>query len=134
MNRLKQLVLAMHNYHDVYKHFPPAAVMGPDGKTPHSWRVELLPLLEGEALYREYQMNEPWDSPANKKVLDKMPAVFRSPFDDPKSTKSGYYVFTGPGTILLTEEKGPPFPRHHRRDKQYVVTGGIQTGRALDQA
>ena len=28
-------------------------------------------------------MNEPWDSPANKKVLDKMPAVFRSPFDDP---------------------------------------------------
>jgi beta-lactamase regulating signal transducer with metallopeptidase domain len=100
MNHLAQLGLAMHNYHSVHKHFPPAAVMGPDGKTPHSWRVELLPFLEGESLFREYRMNEPWDSPANKKVLDKMPAVFRSPFDDPKSTKSGYYVFTGPGTVF----------------------------------
>ena len=53
---------------------PQAAVMGPDGKTTHSWRVELLPFLEGEALYREYKLNEPWDSPANKQVLDKMPA------------------------------------------------------------
>ncbi len=48
-NHLKQLALAMHNYHDVYHHFPPAVVIGPDGKTPHSWRVELLPFLEGEA-------------------------------------------------------------------------------------
>jgi beta-lactamase regulating signal transducer with metallopeptidase domain len=100
MNHLAQLGLAMHNYHSVHKHFPPAAVMGPDGKTPHSWRVELLPFLEGESLYREYKMNEPWDSPVNKQVLDKMPAVFRSPFDDPQSTKSGYYVFTGPGTVF----------------------------------
>src|SRR5580704_13849218 len=36
-NRHKQLVLAMHNYHDVYGHFPPAVLVGSDGKTPHSW-------------------------------------------------------------------------------------------------
>ncbi len=108
-NHLKQLALAMHNFHDVYRHFPPAVVIGPDGKTPHSWRVELLPFLEGESLYHEYRMNEPWDSPANKKILDQMPAVFRSPFDDPKSTKSGYYVFTGPGTVF-DGSKGTSIP------------------------
>jgi beta-lactamase regulating signal transducer with metallopeptidase domain len=99
-NHLAQLALAMHNYHDVYHHFPPAVVIGPDGKTLHSWRVELLPFLDQGGLFHEYRMNEPWDSPANKKILDQMPAVFRSPFDDPKSTKSGYYVFTGPGTVF----------------------------------
>jgi beta-lactamase regulating signal transducer with metallopeptidase domain len=100
LNNLRNLTLAMHNYHDKHKHFPPAVVIGPDGKTPHSWRVELLPDLGQKALYDDYRQNEPWDSPANKAVLEKMPEVFRSPFDDPKSTNSGYYVFVGPGTIF----------------------------------
>ncbi len=36
MNKLKMLGIAFHNYHDTYRRFPPAAVIGPDGKTPHS--------------------------------------------------------------------------------------------------
>src|SRR5580704_16313138 len=51
---LRWLSLAMHNYHDVYNHFPPAVVVGPDGKTPHSWRVELLPFLQQERIYHHY--------------------------------------------------------------------------------
>jgi beta-lactamase regulating signal transducer with metallopeptidase domain len=99
-NNLKQLALAMHNYHDKHAHFPPAVVMGPDGKTTHSWRVELLSYLDAKALFDRYQMNEPWDSENNKKVLEQMPDVFRSPHDDPKSTNSGYYVLVGRGTIF----------------------------------
>ena len=99
-NNLKQLALAMHNYHDIHGHFPPAVVMGPDGKTPHSWRVELLPVLELKGLYDQYRMNEPWDSESNKKVLEQMPEQFRSPFDDPKSTNSGYYAIVGSGTVF----------------------------------
>ena len=99
-NNLKRLGLAMYNYHDTHGHLPPAVVLGPDGKTPHSWRVELLPFVDQNSLYREYRMNEPWDSAANLKVLAQMPDVFRSPFDDPKSIKSGYYVLVGPGTVF----------------------------------
>jgi beta-lactamase regulating signal transducer with metallopeptidase domain len=99
-NRLKQIALAMHNYHSVNKHFPPAVVLGPDGKTPHSWRVELLPYLDQNDLYGQYRMDEPWDSENNKKVLAQMPACLRNPYDDPKSTNSGYYVLVGPGTIF----------------------------------
>ncbi|HEV8066567.1 MAG TPA: M56 family metallopeptidase [Planctomycetaceae bacterium] len=99
-DNLKQLMLAMHNYHDVHRHFPPAVVMGPDGKTPHSWRVELLPFLDQEALFKQYRLNEPWDSENNKKVLAKMPEQFRSPYDDPKSLNSGYYALVGPGTMF----------------------------------
>jgi beta-lactamase regulating signal transducer with metallopeptidase domain len=100
MNHLKQLALAMHNYHDRNNHFPPAVLMGPDGKTPHSWRVELLPFLDEKTLYDKYRMNEPWDSENNKQVLAQIPKVLRSPFDDPKSTNSGYYVIVGPGTMF----------------------------------
>jgi prepilin-type processing-associated H-X9-DG protein len=75
-------------------------VTGPDGKTPHSWRVELLSFLDQEALFKQYRLNEPWDSENNKKVLAQMPEQFRSPYDDPKSLNSGYYALVGPGTMF----------------------------------
>ena len=74
--------------------------MGPDGKTPHSWRVELLPFLNQKALYERYQMNEPWDSPSNRKVLAEMPDNFHSPYDDPQSPDSGYFALVGRGTVF----------------------------------
>jgi hypothetical protein len=100
-------MLAMHNYHDVNQHFPPAVVMGPDGKTPHSWRVELLAYLGPDgvswqrnvALFKQYRLNEPWDSENNKKVLARMPDAFRSPYGDPNSTATGYFALVGPGTV-----------------------------------
>ncbi len=42
---LRQLVLAIHNYHFANKHFPLPASHGPDGKPLLSWRVHLLPYL-----------------------------------------------------------------------------------------
>jgi Protein of unknown function (DUF1559) len=99
-NKLKQLAIAMHNYHDLHRHFPPAVVIGPDGKTPHSWRVELLPFLDQKHLYDQYRQFEPWDSPHNKLVLRQMPDVFRSPFADEKSTNSGYFALVGRGTLF----------------------------------
>jgi hypothetical protein len=99
INNARNLALAIWGYHDVNHHFPPAVVIGPDGKTPHSWRVEVLPYVPGAAaLYRKYRMDEPWDSPANKQILEQMPDIFRSPYDNPKSLNSGYYCFTGPDT------------------------------------
>lgn len=100
MNNLRQIALAMHNYHDTHGHFPPAAVVGPDGKTLHSWRVELLPFLEAQPLYESYKQDEPWDSEHNKQVLAKMPSVFRDPHDGEDSTDSSYYVLTGKATVF----------------------------------
>ncbi|HEY2837871.1 MAG TPA: M56 family metallopeptidase, partial [Pirellulales bacterium] len=101
VNNLKMLSLAMHIYAASHSQsLPPAVLFGPDGKTPHSWRVALLPYLEQNALYKEYKLDEPWDSENNKKVLAKMPAVFRCPEDNPNSTNSSYFAVVGPKTLF----------------------------------
>jgi hypothetical protein len=99
VNNLKQIALAMHNYHDANGHFPSAVLLGPDGKTTHSWRVALLPYLEQNELYKAYKFNEPWDSPSNKKVLEKMPSVY-SALPSQGGTSSSYYVFSGEDTAF----------------------------------
>ena len=81
INNLKQLGLAMHIYHDVNKTLPPA-VHSKDGKPLLSWRVLVLPYIEEDKLYREFHLDEPWDSPHNKKLLSRMPAVLRSPLSN----------------------------------------------------
>src|SRR5262249_18752163 len=43
-----------------------------------SWRVMLLPFLEQEALYKEFKLDESWDSEHNKKLLARMPKVFEA--------------------------------------------------------
>jgi beta-lactamase regulating signal transducer with metallopeptidase domain len=99
MNNLKQIALAMHLYHDAFKSFPAAAASEKDGKFPVSWRVRVLPYIEHQALYREYRMNEPWDSEHNKKLLAKMPRIYRSP-SKPSATETPYQVLVGSDTIF----------------------------------
>jgi hypothetical protein len=78
-NNLKQLGLAIHNHHDTHGRLPPQAVRGKDGKALLSWRVAILPFLDAEPLYKQFHLDEPWDSEHNKKLIEKMPAVFASP-------------------------------------------------------
>lgn len=96
-NKLKQIALAMHNYADDNNTFPPAAVCDKRGKPLLSWRVLILPYLDQEALYREFKLDEPWDSEHNKKLLAKMPAVYRGPGAKPDATTTHYRVFVGNG-------------------------------------
>ena len=98
-NNMKQIALAFHNFADANQHFPPAVMLGPNN-VPRSWRIELLPYLEAAPLYEQYRKDEPWDSEHNKLLLAQMPAVFRNPADDSKSTNASYFVLTGPGTVF----------------------------------
>lgn len=100
-NNLKQLGIAMHAYHLNHGKFPPAVVIGPDGKTPHSWRVALLPYLEQQQLFRRYRLDEPWDSPNNRTLIDEMPGVYRSGADD-QGHFPAYFALVGPQTPLGT--------------------------------
>jgi len=90
---LKNIALAMHNYHDAYKRLPAAVQIGPK-EVPHSWRVTILPFIDQVKLYKRYHQDEPWDSPHNKTLLRDMPDVYRAPGTATTSTNSGYFGFT----------------------------------------
>lgn len=79
-NKLKQIGLALHNYHDLYGVFPPAYVADEAGKLLYSWRVLILPFLEQEALYQRFDLTQAWDSDANVALVGEMPDVFASPY------------------------------------------------------
>ncbi len=78
--KLRQLALAVHNYESAYSCFPPAAKFrDAEGKSGLSWRVHILPFLDGGTqLYEQFKLDEPWDSPHNKPLIAKMPALFRT--------------------------------------------------------
>jgi RNA polymerase sigma-70 factor (ECF subfamily) len=103
-NSLKQLALAIHNYHDIYKALPPAAIYSKDGKALLSWRVAILPFIEQEELYKQFKLDEPWDSPHNKKLLAKMPRVFAPLAGKAKANSTFFRVFTGEGNVFEGKE------------------------------
>jgi hypothetical protein len=74
--RLWDIALAMHNYHDTFNHFPPGPEAQGEAKSGLSWRVHLLPFLGENQLYNEFKMDEPWDSEHNLKLVEKMPLAY----------------------------------------------------------
>jgi hypothetical protein len=93
-NNLRQIGLALHNYYDTHKMFPTPASYDAGGKPLLSWRVHLLPYLEHDALYKEFHLDEPWDSAHNKKLIPRMPAVFRGTLS--KVDRAGKTVYLAP--------------------------------------
>ena len=64
-----------------------------------SWRVAILPYIEQQNLYQQFKFDEPWDSPNNIRLLDKMPAVYALPNRPAKGKGETFFrVFTGPRT------------------------------------
>ena len=101
VNNLKQLGIALHNYHDTFKSLPPPYIAGADGKPMHSWRVLLLPYIEEPGmreLYEEYSLDEPWYSPHNQQLADKMPRLYRCPSDTGPPNEASYLAVVGPET------------------------------------
>ena len=89
--------------------FPPAVVYGPDGKPWHSWRVLILPYLGQNDLYRSYDFNQPWDSPKNRKLLDRMPDVYREPaYGEAKGSFAHYAALVGEDTCFPSKRPTRP--------------------------
>jgi hypothetical protein len=119
-----------------------------------SWRVALLPYLGEERLYRQFRLNEPWDSPHNKALLEKMPRVYAPPGVKTRQPYTTFYqVFVGPhagfekhralrmadfpdgtsNTLLIVEAESPvpwtkPEDLHYAPDEPLPELGGLFPG------
>ncbi|HTN75535.1 MAG TPA: DUF1559 domain-containing protein, partial [Pirellulaceae bacterium] len=104
MNNLKQMALAMHNFHDAHRTFP-AAQLTKDGKPLLSWRVQILPYIEQQPLYEQFKLDEPWDSEHNIKLVDKMPKIFNNPSVTLKPGLTNYLLPVGKDLVFHGDEK-----------------------------
>jgi prepilin-type N-terminal cleavage/methylation domain-containing protein len=108
-NNLKQLGLALHNYHDAYGALPPSCWKqnikdtGPTaGYSAFHWSYCILPYIEQDNLYKQFKLDEPWDSDHNKKLIDKMPKIYALPYSEGKPGETHYRVFVGNGAVFDT--------------------------------
>ena len=106
MNNLKQIGLAMHNFHDSHRAFPPAASVDKKDKKLLSWRVHILPFVGHDALHKQFHLDEPWDSAHNTQFIKQIPGVYVQPShaDLAKEGKTVYLVPTGEGTAFEGNE------------------------------
>jgi hypothetical protein len=95
---LKEIAIALHNYHETYKSFPPAYVADENGRPIHSWRVLILPFLEQKALYDNYRLDEPWDGPNNRQIAAELKIFMCGSDQRGIAGQTSYVAVVGPGT------------------------------------
>lgn len=84
-NNLKNVGLALHQYHQDHGHLPPARILGPFpplrvySSIEHGWIVWILPNLEQQNLYRDYRFDQDFRHPTNRNVITKSLPILLCP-------------------------------------------------------
>ncbi len=104
-NQLNQLIIALLNHEAAYRSFPASASFDANGKPLLSWRVHILPFLEEEKLYREFHLDEPWDSEHNRTLIPRMPEAFKNPKLN-ELGKTNYLAVVGKECVFDGSPKG----------------------------
>jgi hypothetical protein len=104
-NNLKQIALAVHNYHDTYTVLPP----GNDDNN-FSVAAKLLPYIEQDNLYKLIDLKKPIDDKANAEPRKAVIKVYQSPLDPILSVSMDYgatnYLFNAGAKYDLKDNDG----------------------------
>lgn len=102
-NNLRQLGIAIHSYHDVHGELPPAIVKDASGKPLYSGLVLLLPFVEQDNLYQQFDRSKAWDDPANIGISRQMVMTFMNPASN--DTRPGHcdYMLVGGANAALSD-------------------------------
>lgn len=88
-NNLRQIGLALHNYHDTIQTFPPGGVHSADGTAYHSWQTMLLPYVGQAPLYNAIDFDRPWTDPVNASLFATNVPVFLNPLERVRGGATG---------------------------------------------
>ncbi len=89
-NNLKQIGLALHNYHEVFDRLPIGATIALNGTAHHGWTTPILPYLDASPVYNNLDLNLPWNDPRNAPFLRCPYSVYRSEYDNQNWTVDGW--------------------------------------------
>lgn len=112
-NNLKQIGLALHNYHDVFNTFPPAYVQVsvPDNHGHWAWTASILPYVDQAPLYNKLQVGDLLASQAMAQFQADMQqrySAFRCP-SDAAAPKASFDTSPAPGYAIAKNPGGGNF-------------------------
>lgn len=124
-NCLRQIGLALHNYHDIHGELPPAYVTDKHGKRLYSWRVLILPYVGEEQLYSEFELDKAWNEGHNQTLIERMPQAYRN-HEDPETATGGQtrllaLVDEMDGRTLLLPDQGRLLGDYHDQLGQWAL-------------
>ena len=120
-NNMKQIALAAHAHHDQFKALPTPKALDPQtGQEVNlSWRVSILPFIEQDALFRQFDKSKAWDSPQNSGLSNMTILTYTDPMLPPgPKAVTPYQYFTGPETL---------WPDNSKRKMQDITDGTSNT-------
>lgn len=79
IQNLQKIGQALNRYLSEKRCFPAPAIYSKSLSPLLSWRVDLLPFLGYEDLYKQFRLDQSWDSPHNRNLLPLIPPVYQSP-------------------------------------------------------
>ncbi|MDB5343087.1 MAG: hypothetical protein JWP89_1464 [Schlesneria sp.] len=146
-NNLKQIGLALHNYHEHYGTFPPAYTVDSNGTRLHSWRTLILPYVDQTELFNKIDLSKAWDDPVNAEAAETPLYMYHCPSAPGPNNHTSYVVvvgadtcFPGAGSKTLSEitdgtantmmvvevdsEKSAPWMSPMDADEQFILSVG----------
>ncbi|WP_298866283.1 DUF1559 domain-containing protein [uncultured Gimesia sp.] len=103
-NNMKQIGLALHNYHDKHSIFPPGAIETTDGRPYHSWQTSILPFVDQNSLYNQINFNKAWHDPANQMIFQQKIRVYLNPSIQETAPVNGYEISHYRGNELVLKK------------------------------
>ncbi len=130
--QLRRISLAFHHYHDTYGYLP-ADVVDKDGKPLLSWRVVILPFIEQEELFKQFKLDEAWDSAHNKKASETVVKLFTNGHE-PRNTKYPMTFFQRPTGKRTAHEPGEKIKFTDIADGMSNTVVLVETNKAIEWA
>ncbi len=100
-NNMKEIGIALHNYHSAYGSLPPAYTVDDQGRPLHSWRTLILPFLEQQALYEQIDLSKPWDDPVNAAIAAIAVPTYMCPSAAEPSAFTSYVAVLDPDGMMM---------------------------------
>lgn len=124
LNNLKQITLAVHNYHDTYLMFPKGETNGTYSGS--SAFTSILPYLEQGNAYRLYDFTKGNSDPANQEVVKQRIASFLCPSCTfPRKVGDACDAYRAPGTYAFSSGSLDPYgaPETSDANNGVIVNG-----------